>query len=203
MLPIALRATRPVLRPRYTRTFAEVRFPSSSRTPDISEPSLRDGGDTTNPEQHTLGDPQANASSIDTSTSISVALFQPQLNLNNGNGQNSGSSSNNSQQRPNVSPDSSSSLPAPPQSTHPTPAHPNTYANPPFDTHRFFVALEKTFPTSTARSLMRATRALLVDRIGRVRREALSVKDLDNVRISMGPSFRMSQKRDLCVFPSF
>jgi hypothetical protein len=29
---------------------------------------------------------------------------------------------------------------------------------------------------------MRATRALLVDRIGRVRREGLTVKDLDNVR---------------------
>jgi hypothetical protein len=40
--------------------------------------------------------------------------------------------------------------------------------------------LEKTFPTPTARSLMRATRALLVDRIGRVRREGLTVKDIDN-----------------------
>lgn len=28
---------------------------------------------------------------------------------------------------------------------------------------------------------MRATRALLVDRIGRVRREGLAIKDLDNV----------------------
>jgi len=45
----------------------------------------------------------------------------------------------------------------------------------------FFKALEKTFPEETARSLMRATRALLVDRIGRVRKEALTVKDLDNV----------------------
>ncbi|KAJ7068200.1 hypothetical protein C8F01DRAFT_1117263 [Mycena amicta] len=53
-------------------------------------------------------------------------------------------------------------------------------ANPPFDTHAFFAALEKTFPTPTARSLMRATRALLVDRLGRVRREGLTVKDLDN-----------------------
>nr|GAT54070.1 predicted protein [Mycena chlorophos] len=52
--------------------------------------------------------------------------------------------------------------------------------NPPFDTHAFFAALEKTFPTPTARSLMRATRALLVDRMGRVRREGLTVKDLDN-----------------------
>ncbi|KAF7301330.1 hypothetical protein MIND_00698100 [Mycena indigotica] len=52
--------------------------------------------------------------------------------------------------------------------------------NPPFDTHAFFSALEKTFPTPTARSLMRATRALLVDRLGRVKREGLTVKDLDN-----------------------
>ncbi|KAJ7507727.1 hypothetical protein B0H11DRAFT_139138 [Mycena galericulata] len=56
----------------------------------------------------------------------------------------------------------------------------STYANPPFHTHAFFTALEKTFPTPTARSLMRATRALLVDRVGRVRREGLTVKDLDN-----------------------
>ena len=58
-----------------------------------------------------------------------------------------------------------------------------SYAHPPFHTHQFFTALEKTFPTPTARSLMRATRALLVDRIGRVRREGLTVKDLDNVCI--------------------
>lgn len=55
------------------------------------------------------------------------------------------------------------------------------YSNPPFHTHAFFTALEKTFPTPTARSLMRATRALLVDRVGKVRREGLTVKDLDNV----------------------
>jgi len=59
-----------------------------------------------------------------------------------------------------------------------------TYSSPPFHTHAFFKALEKTFPEDTARSLMRATRALLVDRIGRVRREALTIKDLDNVRCS-------------------
>lgn len=57
-----------------------------------------------------------------------------------------------------------------------------TYSNPPFHTHAFFTALEKTFPTPTARSLMRATRALLVDRVGKVRREGLTTKDLDNVR---------------------
>lgn len=57
-----------------------------------------------------------------------------------------------------------------------------SYTHPPFHTHQFFTALEKTFPTPTARSLMRATRALLVDRVGRVRREGLTIKDLDNVR---------------------
>ncbi|KAF8897470.1 hypothetical protein BD779DRAFT_1667445 [Infundibulicybe gibba] len=55
-----------------------------------------------------------------------------------------------------------------------------SYSHPPFHTHAFFVALEGSFPTPTARSLMRATRALLVDRVGRVRREGLTVKDLDN-----------------------
>ncbi|KAF6762684.1 hypothetical protein DFP72DRAFT_564166 [Ephemerocybe angulata] len=55
-----------------------------------------------------------------------------------------------------------------------------SYTSPPFNTHTFFTALEKTFPENTARSLMRATRALLVDRVGRVRREGLTNKDLDN-----------------------
>ncbi|KAJ3869699.1 hypothetical protein EV359DRAFT_76496 [Lentinula novae-zelandiae] len=54
------------------------------------------------------------------------------------------------------------------------------YSHPPFHTHAFFKVLEGTFPTSIARSLMRATRALLVDRIGKVRREGLTHKDLDN-----------------------
>ncbi|KAJ3785102.1 hypothetical protein GGU10DRAFT_269975 [Lentinula aff. detonsa] len=54
------------------------------------------------------------------------------------------------------------------------------YSHPPFHTHAFFKELEKSFPTATARSLMRATRALLVDRIGKVRREGLTHKDLDN-----------------------
>ena len=65
----------------------------------------------------------------------------------------------------------------------PVPTIYRTHSQPPFHTHAFFTALEKTFPTPTARSLMRATRALLVDRIGRVRREALTVKDLENVRL--------------------
>ncbi|KAK0468294.1 uncharacterized protein EV420DRAFT_1635544 [Desarmillaria tabescens] len=50
------------------------------------------------------------------------------------------------------------------------------YSQPPFHTHAFFTVLEKTFPTPTARGLMRATRALLVDRVGRVRREGLTAK---------------------------
>lgn len=65
-------------------------------------------------------------------------------------------------------------------------AHPSTssHTNPPFHTHKFFTELERTFPTPIARSLMRATKALLVDRVGRVRREGLTIKDLENVRPS-------------------
>jgi hypothetical protein len=66
-------------------------------------------------------------------------------------------------------------------STIQTPPRTSTYQNPPFDTHAFLSVLEKTFPTPTARSLMRATRALLVDRIGKVKRDGLTYKDLDNV----------------------
>ena len=65
------------------------------------------------------------------------------------------------------------------------PTRTSTYQNPPFNTHAFFSVLEKTFPTQTARSLMRATRALLVDRIGKVKRDGLTYKDLDNVSISL------------------
>jgi hypothetical protein len=53
----------------------------------------------------------------------------------------------------------------------------------PFNTYQFFVALEKTFPTPVARTLMRATRGVLVDRILKIRRVALDIKDLDNVGI--------------------
>ncbi|CAE6523778.1 unnamed protein product [Rhizoctonia solani] len=49
-----------------------------------------------------------------------------------------------------------------------------------FDTHRFVTALERTFPTPVARTLMRATRALLVVRFGRVKQEIFGVRDLDN-----------------------
>lgn len=52
-----------------------------------------------------------------------------------------------------------------------------------FDTHRFVIALERTFPTPIARTLMRATRAILVVRFGRVKQEVFGVRDLDNVRI--------------------
>lgn len=86
---------------------------------------------------------------------------------------------------------SSSPLPTPTSDTTtlPVPVHANShsspsdnaYSKPPFNTHHFFQVLEKTFPTQTARGLMRATRALLVDRMGRVRREAVGVKDLENV----------------------
>lgn len=62
-----------------------------------------------------------------------------------------------------------------------------TYNSPPFHTHKFFLALEESFPSPTARSLMRATRALLVDRTGRVRREALGTKDLENASLTRNP----------------
>lgn len=65
-------------------------------------------------------------------------------------------------------------------SPHQTPQS-SSYASPPFDTHRFFAALEKTFLSPTARSLMGATRGLLIDRVGRVRRDAVTVKDLESV----------------------
>ncbi|KAK1224417.1 hypothetical protein PQX77_012713 [Marasmius sp. AFHP31] len=54
------------------------------------------------------------------------------------------------------------------------------YSRPPFHTHSFFAALEKSFPTPVARNLMRATRALLTDRVNRVRRDGLTMKDIDN-----------------------
>ncbi|CAE6428639.1 unnamed protein product [Rhizoctonia solani] len=49
-----------------------------------------------------------------------------------------------------------------------------------FDTHRFVTALERTFPTPIARTLMRAARAMLVVRFGRVKQEIFGVRDLDN-----------------------
>jgi hypothetical protein len=71
------------------------------------------------------------------------------------------------------------------QSTPPTAADaiPQTtsYDQPPFRTHKFFTALERNFPPSTARSLMRATRSLLVDRMNNVKRTSLTTQDLENV----------------------
>ncbi|KAI0356655.1 hypothetical protein OH77DRAFT_1423608 [Trametes cingulata] len=61
-----------------------------------------------------------------------------------------------------------------------TPVSPPYHVNPPFNTHRFFTSLEACFPTPIARNLMRVTRALLVDRIGRVKRDALTVQDLES-----------------------
>ncbi|KAH9963206.1 hypothetical protein BC827DRAFT_1129069 [Russula dissimulans] len=89
--------------------------------------------------------------------------------------------SNNNDHQP-TSPSSSSSSPPAliDPSTLKAPPHTSTYQSPPFDTHAFLSVLEKTFPTPTARSLMRATRALLVDRIGKVKRDGLTYKDLDN-----------------------
>ncbi|KAI0829433.1 hypothetical protein BC628DRAFT_1408870 [Trametes gibbosa] len=54
------------------------------------------------------------------------------------------------------------------------------HVNPPFNTHQLFSKLEICFPTPIARNLMRVTRALLVDRIGRVKRDALTVQDLES-----------------------
>ncbi|EIW61726.1 uncharacterized protein TRAVEDRAFT_116349 [Trametes versicolor FP-101664 SS1] len=59
-------------------------------------------------------------------------------------------------------------------------APPPYHINPPFNTHRFFSELERSFPTPIALNLMRVTRALLVDRIGRVKRDALTVQDLES-----------------------
>lgn len=61
------------------------------------------------------------------------------------------------------------------------PVSPPYHMNPPFNTHRFFSELEITFPSPIALNLMRVTRALLVDRIGRVKRDALTVQDLESV----------------------
>ncbi len=86
-------------------------------------------------------------------------------------------------------PDAESTLPVkfdhPPTDPHsnlPLPHEgPAQYVKPPFNTHRFFTALEQTFPSPIARNLMHATRALLADRMGRVKRDALTVQDLESV----------------------
>ncbi|KIM90722.1 hypothetical protein PILCRDRAFT_94449 [Piloderma croceum F 1598] len=117
------------------------------------------------------------------SSSRSISLAHPRENQSNGSNLESGTSSGPSSGEPSTDASSGplessnqlvSAEPSKSQSGVPS------YPHPPFHTHQFFVTLEKTFPTPTARSLMRATRALLVDRAGRVRREGLAVKDLDN-----------------------
>jgi hypothetical protein len=98
--------------------------------------------------------------------------------------------SSNPNDHPSSSPSPSSSNPPAlinPSTTINAPPHTSTYQNPPFNTHAFFSELEKTFPRESARSLMRATRALLVDRIGKVKRDGLTYKDLDNVSNSLLP----------------
>ena len=57
------------------------------------------------------------------------------------------------------------------------------HMGPPFNTHSFYIALEKTFPEPVAHILMRATRALIVERFGKVKRETLDRKDMDNVGV--------------------
>jgi hypothetical protein len=52
----------------------------------------------------------------------------------------------------------------------------------PFHTHNFFRALEKSFPESVARTLMRATRGLLVGKIAGTKKDVLVAKDLENVK---------------------
>lgn len=94
----------------------------------------------------------------------------------------------------------SSGVPTPyvyPKSSRPA------YTNPPFDTYGFFKVLERTFPTPTAKSLMRATRALVVDRIGKVKNEALNMKDLDNVSCTFSRSVFCFLTQLKCLFSLF
>ncbi|KAG8898988.1 hypothetical protein FRB99_007012 [Tulasnella sp. 403] len=50
----------------------------------------------------------------------------------------------------------------------------------PFNTYRFYKALEISFEPPIAKTLMRATRGALVDRIRRTKKDALSVQNFDN-----------------------
>jgi hypothetical protein len=74
-------------------------------------------------------------------------------------------------------------LPSPPKSTHPKPSAVFSNMHPPFHTHNFVIALEKSFPATIARTLMRATRAMLIHKVGYTRRESLDKKDMENVSI--------------------
>jgi len=71
-------------------------------------------------------------------------------------------------------------LPYPPDSVHPRPSPPYSSMHPPFHTHNFVSALERSFPSPIARTLMRSTRAMLIDKIGHCRRQGLGKKDMEN-----------------------
>lgn len=72
----------------------------------------------------------------------------------------------------------------PPHSTHPRPSAVFSRMHPPFHTHKFVTELEGYFPAPAliARTLMRATRAMLIHKVGLCRREGLDKKDMENVR---------------------
>lgn len=146
---------RNLLRP---RTITRGKHPSSPHFPSSSFLRSEHTGEHTN-----ISDPSPASSLGDPTESRSISLYP-----NSNDPQSSSSSSSN----PPVLVDPSTVKSPPPASA---------YQNPPFDTHVFFSVLEKTFPKPTARSLMRATRALLVDRIAKVKRDGLTYKDVDNV----------------------
>ena len=171
---VNLMLARNLLPPHLPRTSTWVKCSSSTR---FSTSVIRRNERTGDPA--TITDPPSASSSRDTNESRSISLY-PIVD---------------DQQS------SSSSSLSPPAlvepSTRKAPPHTTTYQNPPFDTHAFFGELEKTFPKPTARSLMRATRALLVDRIGKVKRDGLTYKDLDNVKCRVALS--SCARFDLCA----
>ncbi|KAI0069064.1 hypothetical protein BV25DRAFT_1818010 [Artomyces pyxidatus] len=134
---------------------------------------------TTSPTGSTISDPLARASSVSAPGAPSDPPLPPEPSA-------SLSMSMSISVSPSQPDPSSSSNSSPPVLSTPAPdtgrttVPPPSYENPPFHTYRFFRALEATFATPTARNLMRATRALLVDRLGRVKRDGLMYKDLDN-----------------------
>jgi hypothetical protein len=148
---------RNLLRPR-TCTWGN--FPSSTH---LSTSVIRRNDNTG--DRTAITDPPSASSSRDPNDSRSISLYP-----NSDDHQSSSSSSSPPSPPALIEPSTSKALP-----------HNLTYQRPPFDTHAFLSVLEKTFPTPSSRSLMRATRALLVDRIGKVKRDGLTYKDLDNV----------------------
>ena len=78
--------------------------------------------------------------------------------------------------------------------------HATEHLNPPFNTYRFFSVLEHSFPTVIARDLMRATRALLVDRLGRVKRDALTRQDLESVSLAHRVFLYLAADRSYTVY---